>query len=456
MGDKAYGMGDRVKLTIKEIKASEPESKLEVERVTNYINGFLFRPPSRYAIWILVRLGLTANQVSVLAFLSTVATCVLLGIGTYWWMIVGALMSFLELFLDFTDGGLARATDTTSKRGYYIDAMVGHFAALAIPASVGFGLWIQTGNSYFLLLGSILALLKAFRVLAATEFVVAYSDWTMGTIKPNRKNLLWLIYTVGTNTVNIWRFFLLGFAVLDRLDLFLYLYIVVTFLELTIALSLILVRTEFTAKGHTLKELKRVLKKSYIEDMLIFTMDDWNKSRVSLLCKIHKEFSGSKVVARSSSLSEDSLTRSKAGYYYSELDVNPEDINALAEAINRVIASYDKGKPEQILVQRQTEGVLISGVLFTSELSTNAPYYIINYSSGKRTDWITSGKDGKTLKVFKGTALSLLDQGWRELVEAVKEIESIIPNIPLDIEFAITNKGVVIFQVRPLAANVKS
>jgi len=446
-----------LKVTLKQIKESEPESKLEVERATNYINGFILRPPSRYVIWLFARLGITANQVSVLAFLSTIVACVFLGLGTYWGMVIGALVAFLELFLDFTDGGLARAINTVSKRGYYIDAMVGHFAALTIPIAVGIGLWVYLNNPIFCILGFTLSTLKAYRVLIATEFVVAYSDWARGTIKPDKKNLLWLIYTLGTNFVNIWRFLLLGFALVDKVEWFLGLFILVTFSESLMALVLILMRTEFTAKAQTLETLKPLLKKSYIEDMLIFTLEDWKINKVDLLNKINRKFKGSKVVVRSSSLSEDSLTVSKAGFYHSELNVDLENSSSLIEAINKVIANYTEGF-EKILVQRQTEDILLSGVLFTSELNTNAPYYIINYDDEyKRTDWITSGKDGKLLKIFKNTPPTLLESWTRKLLEAVKEIEGVVTNIPLDIEFAVTNtEDIIIFQVRPLVANVKN
>jgi len=335
--------------------------------------------------------------------------------------------------------------------------MVGHFAALTIPIAVGIGLWVYLNNPIFCILGFTLSTLKAYRVLIATEFVVAYSDWARGTIKPDKKNLLWLIYTLGTNFVNIWRFLLLGFALVDKVEWFLGLFILVTFSESLMALVLILMRTEFTAKAQTLETLKPLLKKSYIEDMLIFTLEDWKINKVDLLNKINRKFKGSKVVVRSSSLSEDSLTVSKAGFYHSELNVDLENSSSLIEAINKVIANYTEGF-EKILVQRQTEDILLSGVLFTSELNTNAPYYIINYDDEyKRTDWITSGKDGKLLKIFKNTPPTLLESWTRKLLEAVKEIEGVVTNIPLDIEFAVTNtEDIIIFQVRPLVANVKN
>ena len=45
---------------------------------------------------------------------------------------------------------------------------------------------------------------------------------------------------------------------------------------------------------------------------------------------------------------------------------------------------------------------------------------------------------------------------WKNLINSIQEIEKLIPELALDIEFAIDKKGkIIIYQVRPLAANSK-
>jgi phosphohistidine swiveling domain-containing protein len=184
-------------------------------------------------------------------------------------------------------------------------------------------------------------------------------------------------------------------------------------------------------------------------------MKDWTNNKEVILESISKKFKKDKIIVRSSCIDEDSLTKSKAGYYYSELDISPQDSINLTSTIEKVISNYNN-KLDQVLIQRQTEDIILSGVLFTSEVNTNSPYYIINYSEGTKTNWITSGKSGSLLKIFKEVNPLLLDLKWKNLITSINEIETIILNIPLDIEFAVVKDGrIVIFQVRPLAANTK-
>ena len=59
------------------------------------------------------------------------------------------------------------------------------------------------------------------------------------------------------------------------------------------------------------------------------------------------------------------------------------DQSAIANAVNRVIESYSKQVVEaqgedQVIVQQMVDRVLMSGVLFTQEMNTGAPYFVIN------------------------------------------------------------------------------
>ncbi|MCS5712323.1 PEP/pyruvate-binding domain-containing protein [Candidatus Berkiella aquae] len=213
-----------------------------------------------------------------------------------------------------------------------------------------------------------------------------------------------------------------------------------------------------TTKANTLQKLKPLLKKSHIEKMYVFTIADWNHYAEEVLIDIKDKFNHNNIVIRSSCLNEDSMQESKAGHYQSILNICSDDQASVKHAITQVIHSYPQDEinlSDQVLVQRYTNDVKLSGVLFTRDLGTNAPYYVINYSQGNETDVVTSGKQSSLLKIFKHTHRRVLENQWQKLLEAIDEIEQVIPDIPLDIEFAIgENEQVVIFQVRPLSANV--
>ena len=126
-----------------------------------------------------------------------------------------------------------------------------------------------------------------------------------------------------------------------------------------------------STKANTLTNLKPHLKKSLIEEIFVFTISQWKKSHKKILDQINKKFN-SNLVVRSSSLVEDSHTSSYAGFFHSELNINPKDHKELKSAISRVIRSYKKDNNhsvnDQILIQSQTKDVAISGVVLSHNI----------------------------------------------------------------------------------------
>lgn len=214
--------------------------------------------------------------------------------------------------------------------------------------------------------------------------------------------------------------------------------------------------TVISTKANTLKALQPLLKTSSIEKTFVFTVFDWKDKKSELLKAIKRNFSPSKITIRSSALIEDTLDSSMAGYFHSELNVSSNDLNQVEKSIKKVISSYsDKDSDDdlnQVLVQKQTKHIKSSGVLFTRNLENDAPYYVINYDDRSgASDTVTKGLENKNIKISKFCNPKDYPNELYKLLIAVKEIEEIIPNIPLDIEFAINNKDqIIIFQVRPM------
>ena len=210
-------------------------------------------------------------------------------------------------------------------------------------------------------------------------------------------------------------------------------------------------------KALTLKFLSGLVKKSKIEKIEIITAGEYASEPGAVCEKIRESFGGGKIVVRSSTSNEDSYVSSNAGHYESVLDVDSSDTADIADAIETVIASYrDVGdtSDEQILIQSQMEGAAVSGVVFTREMQGNLPYFLINYDDKGSTDLVTSGRGGKTLLVARDADFNALEKKWKALTDAVLEIEDILNDSILDIEYAINEKDeVTIFQVRPLAAS---
>ena len=211
-------------------------------------------------------------------------------------------------------------------------------------------------------------------------------------------------------------------------------------------------------KSETLERLKSLLTKGELCNQEYFTVEEWETKQDTILASLQSVFHGKKMAVRSSALSEDSWHSSSAGAFESILDVI-NDVEAITEAISKVQSSYHDGQggqhpSNQILVQEMVENVEMSGVVFTKQLETDAPYYIINYDDvSSRTDTITSGSSDncKSIIVFRNTTETLQDKRLSAVLEVVKEVEEVTGCQSLDIEFAVTqNNQVYVLQARPI------
>ena len=216
-----------------------------------------------------------------------------------------------------------------------------------------------------------------------------------------------------------------------------------------------------TNKADTIKNLQQEDIVFLIPGTKVITVDDWKRNKNKILSSISKKFK-SEIIIRSSSIEEDSAAKSNAGKFLSIQNINPKNRLILIKAINKVIKYYGKKKflKNKALIQDQIKNVSMSGVLFTHELDTEAPYYVINYDDKtQKTDTITSGKDeisNKKLIVYRSGIKSLRSKRFIKLMYATSDLEKKIKNDFLDIEFAVDKKlNIYLFQVRRIIRNKK-
>ena len=214
--------------------------------------------------------------------------------------------------------------------------------------------------------------------------------------------------------------------------------------------------TFFSSKTNTLNFLQKKLKFSLIEPIYDFTISNWIENKSKILKDIEIKFD-KYVIIRSSAIGEDSPESSQAGSFSSFLNIPANSNKKLESAINSVIQSYsDKGNIDnqnQILVQKQTEDIICSGVVFSRSLDLGSPYYIINYEEGTSTTGVTQGLINNSIRIHRNIDSIQLLKKWRFLLKSIREIEILLQNTKLDIEFGIkTDYTIVIFQVRPLTS----
>lgn len=214
------------------------------------------------------------------------------------------------------------------------------------------------------------------------------------------------------------------------------------------------------SKAETLRRIQPKLIKSKVCDQITHTWSDWTKNPKRAIKEVQSKFSGKRLIIRSSSSEEDGWETANAGVFESILNVDCQDSEAVRDAIDNVFSSYGERPPyAQVLIQPFITDVAMSGVIFTCDLITGAPYYIINYDDvSGRTDSITSGQTGdlRTVIVFRNEINNILtiDPRLGKVIDAAKELEQLLGYNKLDIEFAIDNNGqLFIFQIRPIAVN---
>lgn len=139
--------------------------KLEGEKNLLIIRYF-FRVISIRLTWLFLRIGISANQTTLLSIFSGVLGVILLGTGQYEYMILGGILINLWLILDNVDGEIARYSGATHFGMYYDTTNADIMYALLFIA-IGAGVYNSPAPKFmnldpgaFLLLGGLASLFK--------------------------------------------------------------------------------------------------------------------------------------------------------------------------------------------------------------------------------------------------------------------------------------------------------
>ena len=201
-----------------------------------------------------------------------------------------------------------------------------------------------------------------------------------------------------------------------------------------------------SSKARTLDFVSKKISLFSVPEFIYFKSLSFQNDSVAILKKIQHTFKKDIVVVRSSAASEDGANNSAAGAYDSVLNVSVNNLSEIKAAVDVVLQSYkNKGENhrDEVIVQKMISDVSMSGVIFTHELNTGAPYYVINYDDKSGlTDTVTSG-DGeysnRTLYIHRNSKNVLRSDRFTNLLNAVKELENVMESEFLDIEFALGN-----------------
>jgi len=125
-------------MTLNEIKASLPDFKKTSDSKHFWVRFFV-RPLSFPTTWLLLKLGLSANQVTFASIALSGAAGFMYSQGGYSQFIIGAGLSHGALLLDSVDGNMARVTGTSGPLGWMLDTMAADLSYLAFFIPIGIG-----------------------------------------------------------------------------------------------------------------------------------------------------------------------------------------------------------------------------------------------------------------------------------------------------------------------------
>ena len=210
----------------------------------------------------------------------------------------------------------------------------------------------------------------------------------------------------------------------------------------------------FSTKAGTLNLLQNRLNSATVAPLVFFTVADWQKSSSACMQNIVDKLGDSSWIVRSSCQREDNSQTSNAGAFLSLPNVTEDNLES---AINEVINSYgETSLDDEVLIQPMLENVLFSGVAFSHDPNTCAPYRVITWNNGADTAAVTGGLDGKTWQQAALSPLSPPDN-LSSVITLVEELLDFFNQKPVDCEFAVTKKKdkeiLWLLQARPLLLN---
>ena len=208
---------------------------------------------------------------------------------------------------------------------------------------------------------------------------------------------------------------------------------------------------EFGSKAKTLRDLQYELSTASIAPMVSFSLADWQLNSRRCIANIKSQLGDQLLIIRSSCGREDTLETSKAGAFSSVLNV---PVTNLSDAIEVVFSSYDVlDVRDEVLVQPMLDNVVRSGVAFSHDPNTGAPYRIINWTEGSDTTIVTGGRGGSIWQ-SAGGIVPPKDCIFAPIVTLLEELLTLFDGSPIDCEFAVTFQSGVrklwLLQARPL------
>ena len=152
---------------------------------------YIYRPISLYIAWILQRLGVSANQVTISTIVISFIGCLLFFTGYFINSVIASILFCFAGISDCVDGNIARANKNPSLQGIWLDAVSGYFIYAFQPISIG--VFIEKNNPEFIFPGfwimasSLVSILNLFSRIIFQKYLNLISNISKKELSKNQK-----------------------------------------------------------------------------------------------------------------------------------------------------------------------------------------------------------------------------------------------------------------------------
>jgi len=185
---------------------------------------WVYRKSGRWLVkHIFLKTPFTGNFLTFLSFLFAIAAAILFAFGTYVFAIIALVLFEISIFLDYSDGVLARAKNQSTIYGDWLDRTSDFVKDSFIFLAIGFGLYLQTQNYLMLTLGFGCTI-----VYLARELIAHISGYCYKGVKTNLREEHEKIkpYLIIRNLQSLFSVFLIVAVFARILDIYLWSYLI--------------------------------------------------------------------------------------------------------------------------------------------------------------------------------------------------------------------------------------
>lgn len=207
----------RENITIDDIRSKYHEEK-GISAKNLIWDYYILRRISYYPSWLFLRLGVSANEVTGIAIIIGFVGCIFLAFGNYSGMIAGALILNIWALFDYIDGNVARATNSCSSYGGFLDDFNTYLISVLFFISAGIGVFnhpdtfmkflgfsfLSIDKSIFLFLGGWTSVFCLFTRFLPVKFEKVFSQDRVDFAAELKVNtFIRFLYKIGSNMINL-------------------------------------------------------------------------------------------------------------------------------------------------------------------------------------------------------------------------------------------------------------